>query len=179
MKKLIIVGLIAIVLLSGCVGKPKTQLDFAGQTLNFRADLDEARNIVVYPNETMLRDILLGPHTVATYIAYYPNDAENSYYLAAAYELAYKLTIINKYYWGSPIRIETLALNSSDELFATEEEPVILLLGPSKTNETSIKIDNYLITASGKDFSEVDRTYTDLDLAADKILLVLMEQNNL
>jgi len=59
---------------------------------------------------------------------------------------------------------------------AKQEKPVILLLGESQTNLTSVKVfsGNYVIIAYGGNFTENGRSYTDLDLAVDKILLVLM-----
>jgi len=59
-------------------------------------------------------------------------------------------------------------------IFPTSVEPVILLLGPSQANKTAVTIRDNLITLEGKDFSEVNRSYTDLDLVVDKMLLVLM-----
>lgn len=173
MKKIILL-ITFVILISLCIQKPN-QKKFAGQTLNFRSDLIQAQKTEVYPSETALKDVLLSPEVAKIWIAYFPNDQENAYYLVAAYEFSYKMTIVNKYYFQLVKRIEVLALNSTEELLPTKEEPVVLLLGPSKTNETSVRVDDYLITASGKDFSEINRQYTDLDLAVDKLLLVLME----
>jgi hypothetical protein len=69
----------------------------------------------------------------------------------------------------------SIPVNSTDELNSNPMEPVILLLGPSHADQTAVSIYDFLITLEGESFEEVDRKYTDLDLAVDKMLLVLME----
>jgi len=177
MKKLIL--LITLIFISGCIEKPHNpyQKEFAGLLLNFRANLDEAENISVYPDEKTLKDILLSDVVEEIGIAYIANETENAFYLAASYELAYKLTIINKYYFNKVKPIDSISINISSDAFdiAMEEKPIILLLGPSKTNVTAVTARNYVIMAEGGNFTEINRTYTNLDLSVDKILLVLMK----
>jgi len=176
MKK--IFGLIILtILISGCLFRDPYRREFAGVTLNFRSNLNEAEKVSLYPNEETLKNVLLSDSIEEIGIAYIPNESENSLYLAASYELAYKLTIINKYYFKQPKPIVSIPLNSTEEVFdlSTMERAMIILLGPSKTNATAVTIRGTVVFAEGKNFSEVNRTYTDLDLAVDKILLVLME----
>lgn len=181
MKKLILL-IFLIIFLSGCIESPHNpfQKDFGGLKLNFRANLDEAENISVYPSEKALRNMILNYNVNEIGIAYIANETENSYYLAASYELAYKLTIINKYYFNMTKKINSISVNSSSDAFemASEGRPIIFLLGPSKANVTSVEIypQGYVIMAKGESFQEINKTYNDLDLAVDKILLVLMEE---
>ncbi len=175
MKKMI-ASLILIILVSLCISTNPFQREFAGVTLHFRANLNEAKNVPVYPNEESLKNTLLNPDVSRIKIAYIPNETENPYYLADAYELAYKLTIINEYYFQKVKPIITLPLNKTTQAFdfASYDEPVILLLGPSQTNLTAVTVRGYVIFVEGKSFLEINRTYTDLDLSVDKVLLVLM-----
>jgi hypothetical protein len=69
---------------------------------------------------------------------------------------------------------KSLPINSTDELVSTDVEPAILLLGPSRANQTGVTVKGNLIILEGKDFSQVNRNYNDLDLVVDKMLLVLM-----
>jgi len=183
MKKVILI-IILMIFIAGCIEKPHNpyQKEFAGILLNFRANLDEAENISIHPDEKTLRDVLLNSNLEEIGIAYIDNETENAFYLAASYELAYKLTIINKYYFNKVKFIDSIPINSTSDAFdmAKEEKPIILLLGPSKTNSTGVETfsNGHVIIAKGKSFAEVNRTYTDLDLAVDKILLVLMKENN-
>jgi len=180
MKKLILL-IFLIAFISGCIENKlynPYQREFAGVTLNFRANLDEAEKTPVYPNETILRNIILNENVEEIGIAYIPNENENSYYLAASFELAYKITVINKHYFNIVKPIDSIPVNSSLEALSmsSNQKPIIMLIGPSKTNSTMVNVVGYFITAQGKSFEEDDRKYNDLDLAVDKILLVLMKQ---
>ncbi|MFH1229822.1 MAG: hypothetical protein V1678_05380 [Candidatus Aenigmatarchaeota archaeon] len=179
MKKLLIL-MLATVLIAGCVGEPYSpyRREFAGVKLNFRADLDEAAKVKVYPNETALRNVILNNNVQEIGVAYIPKDNENAFYLAASYELAYKLTIINRYYFNATKPITSIPVNSSMEALAmaTNQMPIIMLVGESKTNSTLVNVVGYFVTVQGASFEEVNRTYNDLDLATDKLLLVMMKQ---
>lgn len=158
------------------------QKEFAGLTLNFRANLNEAEKINVYPNETVLRDVILNNNVEEIGIAFIPDEFENSYYLAASYDLAYKITVVNKYYFNIAKPIDSIPVNSSLEALslATSKKPIIMLVGPSKTDSTLVNVVGYFITAQGKSFEkESEKSYNDLDLAVGKILLVLMKQTSI
>lgn len=174
--------ILLVVVVAACVGQqqpPTNQLQFAGQTFNFRSNLTEATTVPVLPDETSLSDTLLQPDVHTVYMAFLPNDAENGYYAVTGYGLAYKLTIIYRHFFGSPPAIETLTLNSTDELNASTipaSTPVIWLRGPAAgANTTAVTVNGNLVSVEGADLSEINRTYTDLDLAAEKLLLVLMQ----
>ncbi|NIO44620.1 MAG: hypothetical protein GTN36_03660 [Candidatus Aenigmarchaeota archaeon] len=170
-------------------------LYYEGDVRHFRANLFEANKTPVYPNEDAIKDILLNPELYKVYIAFIPNETENAFYAASSFEITNKLGIVYRHYYKGQTGIfkdvdessciaflenrtskcfKSFPINSTDELTPTPIEPVILLLGPSRTNQTSIVVNNNLIILQGKDFSEIDRKYTDLDLAVDKMLLVLM-----
>jgi len=172
---------------------------YAGDVRHFRGNLIEAEKIPVYPNEEAIKNILLNSEVFKIYIAYFPNETENAYFAASSFEITNKLGIIFRhnldanvgtfkdtdnssclfFYSTNQTRcFKSFPINSTDELFPTFIEPVILLLGPSHANKIAVTVDeeyNYLIILEGKSFEEVDRSYTDLDLAVDKMLLVLME----
>lgn len=198
MKKIIIFSLVFVLLFSGCLGGGVYEKYYAGDIRHFRGNLIEAEKINVYPNESAIKDVLLNPEVYKIYIAFFPNETENSYYYASTFELTNKLGVIFRhkfqgnesidvvnetdgsqclifYSIGKPKCFKSFPINSTDELIPTKVEPVILLLGPSHTNKTTVTVEHNLIIAEGKDFSTVNRNYVDLDLSVDKILLVLME----
>ena len=178
---------------------------YAGEYRGFRGNLLEAANITIYPNEKAVKDVLLNPFVNKVYIAYISNETENSFYFVSTFEVVNKLSIIYRHLFQGDREVdvyttsekvtcltfylrnvpesvtekcfESLAINSTSEAFdiANEKEPVVLLLGPSQTNQTFVTVRGFVITAEGSDFSKVNRTYTDLDLAVDKIILTLME----
>ena len=201
-KKIVVIAIILVfvIILSIILSNPEFhltpyQIYYSDGVRNFRADLNEARKVPVYPSEDTLRNILFNPEVYKIDIAYFPNDTENSYYLASGFEITIKLGIIYKNFLGNETQtfeeddgstclifpnrnvrcFRPVAINSTDELNPSPTEPVILMLGPSHANQTAVSIYNFTITLEGKSFQEVNRTYTDLDLAADKMLLSLME----
>lgn len=179
--------------------KDAYSLYYAGDTRHFRANLFEANKTAVYPDEDAIKNVLLNPNIYKIDIAYIPNDTENANYLALSFEITNKLGLVYRSYFdeqpsvfkdedGSSCMLffqekktkcfKSLPINSTDELVPTDVEPVILLLGPSRTNQTGVTVKGNLIILEGKDFSQVNRNYNDLDLAVDKMLLVLMLSKN-
>ncbi len=175
--------------------KDPYSLYYEGDERHFRANLFEANKTHVYPNENAIKNVLLNPEVFKIYIAYFPNETENANYLASSFEITIKLGIVYRHFYkgetgtfkdedGSSCMLffedeqircfKSLPINSTHELVPTPIEPVILLLGPSHANQTAVTVNNNLIIIEGKDFSQIDRNYNDLDLAVDKMLLVLM-----
>ena len=180
---------------SDSIFKDPYTLFYGGDSRHFRANLFEANKTPIYPNESSIKDVLLSPEVYKVYIAFIPNEKENSYYLADSFEITNKLSLVYRYYItgqtnttrdtdgsscllflekGKAICFKSYPINSTSELVPTPVEPVILLLGPSNSNQTAVTVKNNEIILEGKDFSQTDRNYNDLDLAVDKMLLVLM-----
>jgi hypothetical protein len=206
-KKILAIAaiIVFVIILSIILSNPEFHLTpyqkyYAGAVRNFRADLNEAEKVPVYPSEDTLRNILFNPEVYKISIAFIPNESENSFYLADSFEITNKMIIIYRHYMGDEVQtfededgssclifypnrqvrcFKSLPVNSTDELNSTPTEPVILLLGPSYASQTAVSIYDFLITVEGKSFQEVNRTYTDLDLAVDKMLLVLMETSSI
>ena len=195
---LIVFGLIFVIFNSKALETPPSPFEkyYAGDVRHFRANLQEAQDVSVYPSEDAIRGILLNPDVYKVYIAYFPNETENAYYAASSFEIGNKLGIIYKNLYQGDCNVSTeeekdgstcllfcytgrkcfnsLPINSTDELVPTDVEPVILLLGSSHANRTAVTIDNYLITVEGNTFSEQDKPYSNLDLAVAKLILTLM-----
>ena len=172
-KVLAIVLLVFIIAVSGCVKQEPNTIKYHGEVLHFRTSLGEAEKIPVYPNESAIRQVLLNPYVKKVSIAYVPKEGANGFFAVDGFELAYKLTFFYGVNFGEKIPIVSTPLNSTDEINSTFENPVILMLGPGESNTTRVVVDGYTIRLEAKDFSEANRKYTDLDLATDKLLLVL------
>lgn len=179
--------------------KDAYSLYYAGDTRHFRANLFEANKTAVYPNEDAIKNVLLNPNVYKIDIAYIPNETENANYLASSFEITNKLGLVYRNYFneqpsvfkdedGSTCMLfyqekqtrcfKSLPINLTSEAVSTDVEPIILLLGPSMANQTGVTVKNSLIVLEGKDFSQTNRNYNDLDLAVDKMLLVLMLSKN-
>lgn len=206
MEKIYIIIIIAIIVVafifllnnSGLFRDPYS-LYYEGDLRHFRANLFEANKTPVYPNENAIKNVLLNPEVYKIYIAYFPNETENANYLASTFEIVIKLGIVYRHYYtgyagsfkeeddsscifffdfNQSKCFKSLPINSTDDIIPTSIEPVILLLGPSYANQTNVIVNNNLIILQGKDFSQKDRNYNDLDLVVDKMLLVLMTSEN-
>lgn len=204
MKKIILaITIMLIVFIAACLGKTSDENDNV-----YSEEYRVAKDLLVYPNEGTLRFLLLDQKVEKVYIAYIPNETENKHYFASIIELTLKLSLIYKDNFQGERGVDTykpdedtsclvfysrkvpnvfvekcfsaIQINSTSEAseIATKETPVILLLGPSQSNETVIDIKEYVVMAKGADFSEVNRTYTDLDLSVAKIILTLAESEN-
>lgn len=197
----VLLAVVAIVIISGCVQQLKPdQMVFAGEVRNFRADLTEAAKVPVYPAEELLKPIFLG-QIEEIKISYIPSE-NNGFYLVSGFELTNKLVLFYRYYYQGEggfyivndtvknrancllfeetekqICIESVPVQSIEEVQNREDEITLLLLGPEAgANRTAVNIEGRTIVLEGKDFSEDNRKYTDLDLAVDKLLLVLMKE---
>jgi len=175
--------------------KDPYSLNYAGDVRHFRANLFEANKTVVYPDEDAVKNVLLNPDVYKITIAYIPNETENANYLASSFEITNKLALVYRSYFNEQPSVfkdednsscmlffqekqtkcfKSLPINLTGELVSTDVEPVILLLGPSKANQTAVTVKGNIIILEGKDFSQVNRNYNDLDMVVDKMLLVLM-----
>ena len=168
---------------------------YAGDVRHFRGNLVEAAKVSVNPDELSLINVLLNPEVYRIKIAFFPNDTENSYYFASSFEITNKLSIIFRNILGENVTtfktedgsscllfpnnqircFISVPINSTEEISPTSSEPTILLLGPSHADATLVSVNGFLITAEGESFDETDRKYNDLDLAVDKMIIVLMD----
>lgn len=173
------------------------QMEFAGEIRNFRANLNEAEKVQIYPSSDALKNIFFG-NDVRQINIYYIDTAENGFYEAPAFEFVLKMGIIYKsrrgnegYSFGEGNRENCLFFYANNTSICFEKEvlknaadvsgikssadnPAIILLGPPFSNKTAVTINNFTVMLEGKSLDETNRKYTDLDLATDKLLMVLM-----
>lgn len=192
----VVIAILVLVKISGFLNSPY-EMFYEGDVRNFRANLIEADKVPVYPDESAIKNVILNPEVYKIYIAYFPNDTENPYYLASTFEIVNKLGMVYRHVFkndtvgtykdsdGSSCLVfysnrktkcfKSFPINSTDELVPTDIEPTILLFGSEDANRTTVMVNNYLITIEGRASAKKDELYSDLDLATDKMLLVLMK----
>ncbi|MFH0830005.1 MAG: hypothetical protein V1887_02505 [Candidatus Aenigmatarchaeota archaeon] len=185
-KSVALVMLVLVIAASGCIGQSESdpyRLTYAGQSMKFRANLQEAQNVPVN-DANAAREMLFDVDVKKVYLAFVPSDrtfrsvSGNATYTAlygtVGFELAYKIGAVWGVNFGEYAPLETVVLNSSAEAasLATRETPLILMVAGAP--ETSVVVSDNMITVNGENMEEIDRAYTDLDLAADKLILVLM-----
>ncbi|MEM5814658.1 MAG: hypothetical protein QXD77_02480 [Candidatus Aenigmatarchaeota archaeon] len=166
---------VLVLLVSACVAQSNPyQMEFAGSKLSFRSNLDRAKDVMLSDGEAA-KALLLDPGIPTIILAYVPDNATNGFYTVAGYELSYKLTLAHQAYFGSAPDIKGVALNTTEEAYAmaTIDVPVILMKAGS--DRTAVTVDGDVIIVEGKDMTENGRDYTDLDLAADRLLLEILK----
>ena len=203
MRKIFLLA--AIVLVAGCIsGQALYHIDFAGNQVNFRADLRQAEKVLLEPDSQAVREVMFENPVSLVRLAFVPDDANNGFYSVAGFELQYKTVLAYKQYIftdkaisqtedGVPcvyfekqtgvvatqrrICLEIVFLNTTEEAVAMANETAPVVVMEAGAPETKVSVDGSLIRIMGKDMSQTDRKYTDLDLAADKFLLVLLNES--
>lgn len=148
------------------IPKPITSLDFYGIPIYFRSDLRQAAKVPVYPNEDSVRKELMNSSVQNITFAYkLSNTTEDSYYRIEAFEIAQNL------YYGYRVLVKTIPgfdvmnISSYENLSGKIENPVIALVIPTYSNETSVTVtSNHTIFVRAK-------TLDDFDLATEKLLI--------
>jgi hypothetical protein len=151
---------------------------FEGYELHLRAPFEKANQTPIYPDEDSLKSLFFNENLEKITIVIISNDTINGYYGVVSYGLAYKLPIIIKQKTGKTITVEAMGVNNTEEAKAlsTPETPVIMLLHPTLSNRTAVTIENNTIFLEGESLELVKNDYFDLDLAAGKLMLTLMEE---
>jgi len=172
MKKLI--AILLMIFIAGCVGQSSPyQTEIGDMKVTFRADLNKAQNVPLIPDTISLKNLLLHPDVNKIIIGFVPNDSYNGFYTVTGYEISYKMVLIQKSYYGDAPKIEAMQLNSTGQAYelASQYSPIILMIAGS--DKTAVTVDGNVVLVEGADMTEKGRDYTDLDLAADKMLLEL------
>lgn len=166
-----------VVAISGCIADPY-KARIGDRDVQFRSDLNEARRISIYPDESAARSLLLDPQKLTVGVVYVSNNYSiNGYYFADAWEFEFKFTKIIKERIGVAKNLVTLNITDISELETVKEENELdaIVFLEAFSNETSVRIDGDIVYVRGKDMSQQPRRkYTDLDLAVDRLLLALL-----
>jgi hypothetical protein len=149
--------------------KPIYSVNYKGEIFNFRVDLREASKIPSYPNQEAFYELLISPSIENITIAFVPVEGENGIYVAEAFELTYKLSLIYKKEFGKIPKFNGINISSYEnvELYANAKSPYLVLVHPRYANETSLRLNEHAIFISGKSEKE-------LDLATAKLLMICL-----
>jgi hypothetical protein len=148
------------------VPKPITSVQYGNYILNFRSDLREASKVPVYPSEDALYLEMMHGLVQNVTIAFKPTNDGDAIYSVEAFEITYKLRL------GYMIRnfnpgFNSMNVSSYENLPGKIQNPIIALVHPVYSNETSIRVEGHVVTIKGK-------TLEDFDLAVDKFLMVTL-----
>jgi hypothetical protein len=142
--------------------KPLTTINYKGLVLQFRADLREANKIEA--DEEAIRKILWDKN-IKNITIVFPNSSDLELIGVESFEIAYKLRLA---YLLEGYDVEIKGKDFSYPFsFESLPKPSIILIPPSLSNETFVKVEDSLIIISGKDEK-------DFDLATVKFLIVAL-----
>jgi len=165
---LIVTAIVFIFLYDLYVPRPITEINYDGIVLGFRADLKEAKNVPVYPNEQTLYDELMNPLVENITIAVKSAGDGNPIYSVQTLELVTKLEIAYLELGLNPsFNRQPLITESYENLRGEPQNPIIALVHPMYSNETMIRIEDDVVFIKAKD-------YNDFDLAIVKLLMVAL-----
>jgi hypothetical protein len=160
--------------------KPVTSWDYNGNLLTFRSDLREAAKVKAYPDEATISNVFASIAVRNITIVYAENISDVGYVTVEAAELSYKLTLAyleagyQRYNMSTDfipvgyIAISAGAVKSYENLKGTAANPIIALVPPSMSDETSVSTTDHVIYVKGK-------TQKDFDLATIKLLMIVLD----
>ena len=152
--------------------RPVYNADYYGIPLTFRADLNEADKVPVYPNEGYLYYELRGGLAKNITIAFVPIEGGNDIYSAEGFEVTYKLSLMFSLL-GMNVTINAMNVTNYANLPGKIQNPIIALVHPKFSNETAVRLDGHVIHISGLPSNDVT-PYRNLDLATVKFLMVVL-----
>ena len=172
LKIIFLLGLVAIIisifLYDFYTPKPITEINYGDIVLKFRADLKEAKNVLVYPSEQALYDELMNPLVENITIAAKEAGEENPIYSVQAFEVVTKLKFAYlKLDLNPNFNIEPLIIESYENITGEPQKPIIALVHPVYSEETAIRVEDHVIFIKAKDLK-------DFDLAVVKLLMVAL-----
>ncbi len=141
----------------------------------FRADLRDAEKVSVSPTEDSVYYELfsIGDGPFVKNITLVFKDAgytENPYYQTQGIEIAAKLKIIYqlRYPNAEPPTFNTVPVDSYENLPGKMQNPIIAMVHPKFATETSIKVENHVITLNAN-------TLEDMDSVTAKLLMIALQ----
>ncbi len=147
--------------------KPLKKIIYNEEVVEFRNDLRKAKEIPVYPNDEAIREILFSNSTKEITIAFKPAE-NNSIYAIEAFEITYKLLRYVYPSYGFLPKFRGINVSSYDGLEGSKANPLIILIHPIYSNETSVRVEDYKIFISGV-------TEEEFDLATIRFLMAAMD----
>lgn len=152
--------------------KPVYSVYYKGKAFTFRQDVKTAEKVPVYPSEDTLGLAFWDYKIKNITIMFVPENKSNGYYQLEAFELTYKINQI--YATMRPLIIEknfsAQPIESYDNITREEGILKVILVPPSMSNETIVKVGGNKVFIYGRD-------YKGLDLATVKTILSVMKYN--
>jgi hypothetical protein len=157
---------------------PIYSLDYYGTNIGFRVNLRDAKNVPVYPNEADVRSQIMNQWIENVTIVFKPGTEQaNAHYAVEVYEIVNKIAVAFSINFGYMPNFNVINVTSYEGLKGKNYNPVIALVHPMYSNETSVRLDDYVIFISGKNSTDLKEQLRNFDLAVEKFLMVALDTN--
>jgi len=173
---LLILSILLIATIFPNIPWPVYSVNYYGATMGFRANLRDAKNVPVYPNEEIVYREIMNPLVENITIAFKPGtEQENAYDAVETFEIVNKLAIAFSKTLGYIPSFNVINVTSYDGLQGKIRNPIITLVNPNYSNETSVRLDDHVIFITGKNSTDSKEQLKNFDLAVIKFLMVALE----
>jgi len=177
---IVLVSSIVIILLAAAIYPhiplPIYSVDYYGTTVKFRIDLRDVKEVPVYPSEEAVYNEVMNQPIQNITLAYkVASEEENGLYAIETYEIVNKLATAFIRRFGYTPNFTAVNVTSYEGLTGTTENLVIVLVHPTYSNETSVRLENHLIFISGKNSTTLTGQLRNFDLATVKFLMTVLE----
>ncbi|MEM5870240.1 MAG: hypothetical protein QXR09_03710 [Candidatus Aenigmatarchaeota archaeon] len=155
---------------------PVYSWNYYGKNLKFRINLRDAEKVPIYPSEIAVRKEILNSFVENITIVFKPgNETINAHYAVEVFEITYKLTLAYKLNFAYIPNFNVVNITSYENLKGTRENPIIALVHPIYSNETSVKLENHVIYIKGENAKSSVEQLRNFDLAVTKFLMAALE----
>ncbi|MEM5836516.1 MAG: hypothetical protein QW472_05580 [Candidatus Aenigmatarchaeota archaeon] len=177
-KKFLLIGLALIFLTAIAISQikpPIYTLDYHGVKLKFRADLRSVDGIKVFPSEKAVREEIMSPFVENITIVYKPgNETINAHYAVEVFEIVNKLAVAYRLKFGYIPKVKVLNVTSYENLEGTAENPIIALIHPIYSNETSIRLEKHVIYIQAENAETLEKQLKNFDSVAIKFIMIAL-----
>jgi hypothetical protein len=173
----ILIVAILVALLIQQIKLPIYSLNYYGTKISFRINLRDAKDVAVYPSEKAVRDEIMNQFVENITIVYKPNESINSHYAVEVFEIVNKLAVAYRLRFGYLPGFNVVNVTSYDNLSGKIQNPIIALVHPIYSNETSVRLENHVIFISGKNATSEREQLRNFDLAMVKFLMATLGIN--
>jgi hypothetical protein len=154
---------------------PVYSANYYGTIMNFRVNLKDAENVPVYPNEQVAGEEIMNQLVENITIAFKPGTGEeNAHYALETSEIVYKLAIAFQKRFGYMPKVNVINVTSYDNLPGKIQNPIIALIHPVYSNETSVRLDGHVFFIAGKNSTSTKEQLKNFDLATVKFLMTAL-----
>ncbi|MEM5879481.1 MAG: hypothetical protein QXU74_03245 [Candidatus Aenigmatarchaeota archaeon] len=155
---------------------PIYSINYLGTKMSFRTNLRDAKNIPVYPSEELVYREIMNQLVENITIVFKPGEGEvNAHYALETFEVVNKLAIAYKKRFGYMPNFNVINITNYENLPGKIQNPIIALVHPIYSNETSVKLDYHVIYIQGKNATSSREQLRNFDLAVAKFLMAALD----